>query len=90
MRVSGDDHERLSAAGEPLTRFIGNRCYMRVVDGHCAALSIRRLGRRFFCTTYETRPQTCRTLERGSAECLAEFERKHRRRTGALMMPVLT
>ena len=83
LRVSGDDHERLGSDGDSLTHFIGNRCYMRLVDGHCAALSVQPTGPRFVCQTYATRPDTCRRLERGSAECLAEFERKHARSTPA-------
>jgi Fe-S-cluster containining protein len=30
----------------------------------------------FSCSIYERRPTTCRTLERGSAACEAERERK--------------
>ena len=72
VRVSGDDHARLGEDAERLTVFIGNRAYMRMEDGHCAALVIDREARRFVCTVYETRPETCRALERGSPACEGE------------------
>lgn len=72
VRVTGDDHERLGAAGEALVHFVGNRAYMRFADGHCAALRIELSGR-FVCTVYETRPATCRNLERGSRQCAGEL-----------------
>jgi hypothetical protein len=69
--VTGDDHERLGAAAEDLVNFVGNRAYMRFADGHCAALRIEPSGR-FACSVYETRPDVCRELERGSPHCAAE------------------
>lgn len=75
LPVSGDDHQRLGDAAEDLTQFIGNRCYLRLVDGHCVALQLDVQGRAFSCAVYEQRPTPCRALERGSAQCLAVLER---------------
>jgi len=75
VRVTGADWERLGSDAERVARFIGNRAYMRMVDGHCAALDVRTApdgGREFFCTIYEKRPQVCRDLARGSPECAGE------------------
>ncbi|HEY6882114.1 MAG TPA: YkgJ family cysteine cluster protein [Polyangiales bacterium] len=73
-RVTGDDHARLGPNADPLTVFIGNRCYMRIEHGHCAALDLS--PGRYACRVYEQRPAVCRELERGSASCAAERERK--------------
>jgi hypothetical protein len=70
--VTGDDYERLGTAAEDVVRFVGNRAYMRVTDGHCAALRIELSGR-FVCTLYETRPDACRAFERGSPQCAGEL-----------------
>jgi hypothetical protein len=69
--VTGDDYERLGAAVDDVVHFVGNRAYMRFADGHCAALRIELSGR-FVCTVYETRPDACRDLERGSSVCAGE------------------
>jgi Fe-S-cluster containining protein len=76
VRVSGDDHACLGDAAESLTLFIENRCYMRMDDGHCAALAIRADGS-FFCGVYEQRPTVCRELARGSGACQADLLQKH-------------
>jgi hypothetical protein len=79
VRVTGDDHERLGERADELVRFEGNRAYMRMVDGHCAALCIATGSGQLVCTAYETRPQTCRDLARGSGACLGEIATKHDR-----------
>jgi hypothetical protein len=76
VRVTGDDHARLGAQAERLVWFDGNRAYMRMRGGHCAALRVD-LGvdagaGGFTCTAYDVRPATCRDLGRGSPECLGE------------------
>jgi Fe-S-cluster containining protein len=77
LRISGDDHARLGDDADHLVFFDGNRAYMRMAEaGHCAALSIDAAQHMFSCSIYERRPTTCRTLERGSAACEAERERK--------------
>lgn len=75
VRVTGADWARLGPVADALAHFIGHRAYMRMRDGHCAALECRRdAGGRvdYFCTVYEKRPQLCRDLERGSPACHAE------------------
>lgn len=79
VRVWGCDHERMGDLADELTHFIGNRCYMRLVDGHCAALSIEPETGRFVCSIYDVRPDACRALGRGSAACRAEIHEKGER-----------
>lgn len=79
VRVSGDDWSRLGAEGQRLAHFIGQRAYMKMEDGHCAALAVSLTpdGRpRHFCGIYERRPQVCRDLGRGSMECHGELAMK--------------
>ncbi len=76
VRVDGADWSRLGADAERLAHFIGNRAYMRMHSGRCAALDIRAnvTGRQeFFCTIYAQRPQVCRDLARGSPACEGEL-----------------
>src|SRR5580704_7608597 len=79
VRVTGDDYERLGDRAEELVRFDGHRAYMRMADGHCAALRVDRSSRELVCSAYDTRPQTCRDLARGSGACLGELATKRRR-----------
>ncbi len=82
VRVSGADWERLGVEVDRLAHFIGNRAYLRMRDGHCAALDMRTAAdgaREFFCTIYERRPQVCRDLARGSPECAGELSTKAER-----------
>lgn len=83
VRVTGDDYARLGGSAEDLVQFIGNRAYMRLVDGHCAALRIETSGR-FACTVYENRPDACREVERGSPQCAGELWTKAGRATARL------
>jgi hypothetical protein len=79
VRLGGADWSRLGAAAERVAHFIGNRAYMRMADGHCAALELRvgaHGALEHFCTIYEQRPQVCRDLARGSPQCEAELVRK--------------
>lgn len=79
MRVTGDDYSRLGEQAESMVRFEGTRAYMRMQDGHCAALSVDVDTGQFVCTAYATRPQVCRDLERGESACQAEREAKAQR-----------
>jgi len=79
VRVDGDDHARLGEQVEQLTLFVENRCYMRMHEGHCAALVIDVVSRQFVCSIYEQRPGICRELARRSAECSAEIHEKGER-----------
>ena len=77
--VRGDDWTRFGEEADKLAHFIGNLAFMRMHEGHCAALEIRRdAGGRpdFFCTIYERRPQICHDLARGSPECAGDLETK--------------
>ncbi len=84
--VTGDDHARLGDRADALVRFDGNRAYMRMIDGHCAALRIDKSSRQFFCSAYETRPQICRDLARSSGACQGEIASKHERPLRALAL----
>jgi len=77
VRVTGADWTRLGADAERLAHFAGrgHEAFMRMRDGHCAALEVRG-GAEFFCSIYERRPQTCRDLGRGSPECRGELALK--------------
>jgi len=77
--VTGADHARIGDRVDELTHFEGNRCYMNMRDGHCAALVIDQQTRQFVCSIYEQRPSTCRDLERGSPACRGEIHEKGER-----------
>jgi Fe-S-cluster containining protein len=66
-------------AAQAHTTFIGNRCYMRMEGGHCTALEIDPVRRRFTCSIYEARPDVCRSLDRGTGACLGEWAAKAER-----------
>jgi len=79
VRVFGVDHDRMDDAARALTTFLGNRCFMRIDDGHCAALVPDPATRRFVCSIYPMRPDACRSLDRGSSACLGELTLKRDR-----------
>lgn len=64
-----DDDARLIEADRALTHWADGRRYMRVKDGHCAALDTT--GGLSVCTIYERRPFLCRDYPRGGEQCLA-------------------
>lgn len=75
MRVTGEDWARLGEQADAVAHFIGHRAFMRMRDGHCVALEIRREAgdeADYFCAVYDRRPQICRDLMRGSPECAGE------------------
>ncbi|HTO02480.1 MAG TPA: YkgJ family cysteine cluster protein [Opitutus sp.] len=77
--VTGYDWTLLGEDAERLAHFIGNRAFMKMTAGHCAALEIRQSddgAAMFACSIYEHRPEICRALGRGSPECLGELETK--------------
>src|ERR1700722_16345677 len=76
VSVTGDDHARFAERADELVRFDGNRAYMRMVDGHCAALRVEKGSGQLVCGAYETRPQVCRDLARGSGACRGEIASK--------------
>lgn len=87
VRVEGGDWARLGDAAGRVAHFIGHRAYMKMSEGHCAALEIRQLaegGRQYFCTVYADRPQICRDLARGSPQCQGERAAKAGRVAGLM------
>jgi hypothetical protein len=76
--VRGDDYARLGSAAEALVWFAGNRAYLVMTNGQCAALVFDGDGEapRFVCSVYVNRPATCRELERGSPACDGERAEK--------------
>jgi uncharacterized protein len=84
VRVTGNDHSRLAERADGLVWFDGNRAYMRMTEGHCAALRLEPASGHFFCTAYAQRPDVCRDLERGSPACLGEISVKAERPVIAL------
>jgi hypothetical protein len=86
VRVVGSDHARLGERASELSHFIGNRCYMKMTDGHCAALVLEIATGRFVCSAYETRPEVCRDLGRASPQCRAEIHEKGERPPALLQL----
>jgi uncharacterized protein len=84
VRVEGRDHARLGDRADELTVFMGIRCYMKMLEGHCAALVVDEVNHRFVCGVYESRPAVCRELERGSPACQGEILSKGTRPTELL------
>lgn len=79
IRVSESDLLRLGEDGDRLVRSVGGQSYMRMEDGHCAAMAIttrRGEAPSFFCTVYERRPTVCRDLARGGQACATEMRAK--------------
>jgi uncharacterized protein len=75
VAVTGNDWSRLGPLADEVAHFIGHRAFMRMANGHCAALALRRTPSGqpdFFCMIYDQRPQVCRNLERGSPQCEGE------------------
>ena len=79
VRVFGCDLDRMDDDARSFTDFNGNRCYLRIEDGHCAALNIDPVAPRFLCAIYEQRPDACRALARGSGACRADRHEKGER-----------
>lgn len=79
LRVLGIDYERLGDDAEGLVHFLGNKAYLKLVDGHCAALVVDPERGQFLCSVYEKRPDVCRWLERGSGHCRGEIHEKGQR-----------
>ena len=77
--VTGDDYARLGEDAARLVTWTDNRAYMRIEDGHCAALAIDVTTKQFVCTMYVSRPETCRELARGSPACGGERATKGER-----------
>lgn len=92
-RVTGDDHRRLGDDAEQLVTWIGNAAFMRLEPvtnasglsvNKCVALALDPATGSFACSIYETRPDVCRDLERGSSACRGELATKGDRPKRAL------
>ena len=76
VRVFGCDLDRMDDSAQSFVVFLGNRCFMRMEGGRCAALRIDPMARTFTCDIYEMRPDVCRSLDRGSGNCRADRHAK--------------
>jgi Fe-S-cluster containining protein len=52
----------------------GERRYLKMLHGHCAALRARQ--GHYSCRIYGARPRPCHVVEAGSRECLAARRRR--------------
>ncbi len=84
VTVTGADYERLGEQAEVYADFDGNRAFMRMVSGRCAALRI--VDERFVCAVYAKRPETCRSLLPDSPQCAGEILTKGERPLIALRL----
>ncbi len=62
-----DDEARLTDEDKKLTHWDNGRLFMRVKDGHCAALEVK--DGLSICSIYERRPFLCRDFVRGGELC---------------------
>jgi uncharacterized protein len=76
LTVAGVDYERLGSDAPHFVQFQGQHAFMKMHEGHCAALVLEPLTGRYLCSIYERRPDVCRWLERGSGQCRAERHEK--------------
>jgi uncharacterized protein len=81
--VFEEDETRLGGQADLLTHWVGSRRFMRIEDGHCAALRVEAHGA-YVCSVYENRPRLCREFERGSLQCTRERTLKTPRALAAL------
>jgi Fe-S-cluster containining protein len=86
LRVTGEDYARLGDRAAELVAWRGNRAYMRMEDGRCAALRVDRAAGRFLCAVYDERPEICRALQPESRECEGERATKGDRPRRALAL----
>ena len=73
VRVWGADWDRMDDEARSFTVFGDNRCFMRIEDGRCAALVVDAEHGTFKCAIYAMRPEVCRSFERGSGTCRADY-----------------
>lgn len=78
LRVFEVDAARLGADRAVVTVSVGGACYLAMKDGRCAALSVDLERGSARCTLYPRRPDVCRHLQRGSAQCRQAIARAHR------------
>ena len=73
--VTPSDFQRLGKRTD-LVRVGKERMYMLMEAGHCKALVVR--AGIYACSTYETRPQICRDVARGSKVCRTHASSKRK------------
>ncbi len=61
---------------EDLVQEVAGRPCMRMIDGRCAALRVDPTESLFVCAIYGRRPDVCRSLVRGSSDCLVHRSEK--------------
>ena len=59
----------MGAIASRITHQLGDRNYLLMAQGRCAALHISDEGRTI-CALYSRRPDVCRALQPGSEQCL--------------------
>jgi Fe-S-cluster containining protein len=75
VSVNGADLSRFD--GRTLGRYVvrrHDRVFLRMVQGHCAALHARQ--GHFSCRIYSMRPTPCHVVEAGGRECLDARRRR--------------
>ena len=75
VAVSGPDRDRMGPqlSGRYTVRR-GDRIWLKMVHGHCAALRARQ--GHYSCRMYAERPTVCHIVEQGSRECLDARRRR--------------
>jgi Fe-S-cluster containining protein len=75
--VSVTDGDLVTMSRQNRARLVvrrGERRYLKMVHGHCAALRARQ--GHYSCRIYGERPRPCHVVEAGSRECL-DARRRH-------------
>lgn len=76
LPLFGVDESRLTQEDQSLVAREGGQRCMRIVEGRCSALRADPKTSRLLCAIYLRRPDVCRSLARGSGECLRHHEEK--------------
>jgi Fe-S-cluster containining protein len=75
--VTEEDRARLGQLTDEVCHEVNGEHYLSMNDGRCAQLE--HVEGEWVCGIYQKRPQACRDLARGSAQCLAERSLKRLR-----------
>ena len=68
--VTADDIKLMGKRAIDLCHEVDGEFFLRMTNGHCAQLE--HAEGEWVCGAYSLRPQACRDLKAGSADCLAE------------------
>lgn len=77
MLVTERDRLRLGKLADEVSHQVGGKHYLKMGEGRCAQLE--HVEGEWVCGIYPRRPEACRDLARGSAQCLAERSLKRLR-----------